>query len=172
MWPPLDEWTKTEQKLFDAVQSRKGSVSAGVDGWRTPEVKALPLRAFSPWARLWNAIETQQMTFPECLKQARLVMLPKPDAKSAQPIHRRLISLLNIFCLAYSRARFVDTIPYREQRFLKRLLGEFQEGKALAFRTRLLLPVKILLSRNTPFVVSKLIVRSFSTEWCQELSSH
>lgn len=113
----------TEQKLFDAVQSRKGSASAGVDGWRTAEVKALPLRAFTPWARLWNSIEAQQMNFPECLKQARLVMLPKPDAKSAQPIHRRLISLLNIFYLAYSRARFVDTIPWQKVTFPKQVVG-------------------------------------------------
>ena len=113
----------TEQKLFDAVQSRKGAASAGVDGWRTSEVKALPLRAFTPWAKLWNAIESQQMTFPNCLKQARLVMFPKPDAKSAQPIHRRLISLLNIFYLAYSRARFVDTIEWQKATFPKTVVG-------------------------------------------------
>ena len=113
----------TEQKLFDAVQDRKSGASAGIDGWRTQEVKALPLRAFTPWAKLWNAIESQQMQFPRCLKQARLVMLPKPDAKSAQPIHRRLISLLNIFYLAYSRARFVDTISWQLKTFPKTVVG-------------------------------------------------
>ena len=55
----------------------------GVDGWRTAELQALPAIVFAPWVRMWNEIEDGSFRLPAIFQCARLVMLPKPDAKSS-----------------------------------------------------------------------------------------
>jgi hypothetical protein len=57
--------------------------SPGVDGWRTAELQALPAIVFAPWVRMWNEIEDGSFRLPAIFQCARLVMLPKPDAKSS-----------------------------------------------------------------------------------------
>ena len=113
----------TESELKNAPQQRKYTASPGMDGWRTDELHALPAIAFRPWAQLWNGIESGHFEVPKIFKCARLVMLPKPDAKNHQPISRRLISLLSAQYLAYSRARFRCTIPWQLKTFPDNLTG-------------------------------------------------
>ena len=113
----------SEADLKEASRQRKVSAAPGMDGWRTDEVHALPTQAFRPWAQLWNGIENGTFTMPSIFKCARLVMLPKPDAKNHEPISRRLISLLSVHYLAYSRARFRATIPWQLKTFPDNLTG-------------------------------------------------
>ena len=68
-------------------------------------------------------VENGRFDVPKIFKCARLVMLPKPDAKNHQPISRRLISLLSAHYLAYSRARFRVTIPWQLKTFPDNLTG-------------------------------------------------
>eukprot|EP00438_Fugacium_kawagutii_P029561 Skav216033 [mRNA] locus=scaffold2403:24889:31312:+ [translate_table: standard] len=100
--PPL-----CEDDLRNSILDRKREAAAGVDGWRTVELQALPWRCFTPWVMLWTGIEDGRFQMPGVFKIAKLVMLPKPEAKTLQPIHKRLISLLNIHYLAWARSRFM-----------------------------------------------------------------
>lgn len=113
----------TPRKLFDAVAQRKSSARAGVDGWRTSEFQSLPVDAFIPWAMLWNLVENHEWDVPSVCKIARLVILPKPNAKSSQPIHQRLIALLCVPYVAYSKARFTECIPLQLAVFPKNVRG-------------------------------------------------
>ncbi len=113
----------TENDLKEASQQRKVTAAPGMDGWRTDEMHALPTQAFRPWAQLWNDIEAGKLYIPRIFKCARLVMLPKPDAKNHEPISRRLISLLSAQYLAYSRARFRASIPWQLKTFPDNLTG-------------------------------------------------
>ena len=106
-WEPA-----TPLKLFNAIQSRKTTASGGIDGWRTDEMKLLTQINFVPWAILWNRIEEGVWTVPKTLQIARLVMLPKPGAKTQQPIDFRLIALLSIPYLLWSKVRFHDLTPW------------------------------------------------------------
>ena len=120
----------TPRKLFEAVAQRKRSASAGVDGWRTCEFQALPLEAYFPWAMLWNFVENYDWDVPSVCKIARLVILPKPSAKSSQPIHQRLIALLCVPYLAYSKARFTECIPWQLAVFPKNVCGGISGRKS------------------------------------------
>ena len=120
----------TPEELQAAAGQRKTTAAAGIDGWRTDEIQALPTDAFLPWALLWNAVEQGILPMPKIFRVARLVMLPKPDAKNHEPISRRLISLLSVQYLAYSRARFQASIPWQLKTFPKNLCGAVQGRQA------------------------------------------
>ena len=120
----------TPEELQSAARQRKSSAAAGIDGWRTDEIQALPVSAFLPWAVLWNAVEQGILPMPQIFRCARLVMLPKPDAKNHEPISRRLISLLSVYYLAYSKARFQSTIEWQAKTFPKNLCGAVPGRKA------------------------------------------
>ena len=98
----------TPDELYAAAQQRKASAAAGIDGWRTDEIQALPVSAFLPWAVLWNSIEQGIFPMPEIFRCARLVMLP---------------SLLSVQYLANSKARFQSSIPWQLKTFPKNLCG-------------------------------------------------
>ena len=104
--------------------------SAGMDGWRTPEFQSLPLEASVPWALLWNKFENSSWDIPSCFKLARLAILPKPQAKTAQPIHQRLIALLCVPYLAYSKARFTASTPWQLDVFPSNVCGGVSGRKA------------------------------------------
>ena len=110
-------------EFYQAVQSRKQAAAAGIDGWRTDELQALPANAFVPWIWLWRKIEDQQFEIPRIFRCARVVMLPKPEAKNQQPLSKRLITLLSPLYLAYTKIRFQQSIPWQKQIFPKNLCG-------------------------------------------------
>ena len=120
----------TPEDLQTAAGQRKTTAAAGIDGWRTDEIQALPTNAFLPWALLWNAVEQGILPMPRIFRVARLVMLPKPDAKNHEPISRRLISLLSVQYLAYSKARFQASISWQLKTFPKNLCGAVKGRQA------------------------------------------
>ena len=120
----------TCEDLYLAVQARKSDASAGIDGWRTREFQALRRSAFFPWVMLWDKIERDVFQLPQLLKVARLAMIPKPEAKSMQPIDQRLITLLSIPYLAWSRARFSHSTVWQSKVFPSNLCGGIQKRKA------------------------------------------
>lgn len=74
--PPIDE-----HQLCHQAARRRPDAAAGLDGWQTHEIQALPPSAFRPVARLFNQIEAGCMEFPTVLTQVRsitrmAVMLP------------------------------------------------------------------------------------------------
>ncbi len=146
----------TPEQLFQAVAERKKSASAGMDGWRTPEFQALPVEAFVPWAILWNRIENSSWHFPSCFKLARLIIIPKPCAKTAQPIHQRLIALLCIPYLAYSKARFNASIPWQLRVFPSNVCGGIAGRKASDISQTLAIANEVSIVTKQPLVGIKL----------------
>ena len=146
----------TPEQLFQAVADRKKSASAGMDGWRTPEFQSLPVEAFVPWAILWNQIENSDWDVPSCFKLARLVIIPKPLAKTAQPIHQRLIALLCIPYLAYSKARFTASIPWQLSVFPPNVCGGVAGRKASDISHALAMANEVSLVNKEPLVGIKL----------------
>ena len=119
----------TASQLSQVAQHRDAKAAGGFDGWRSSEIKALPALAFEPWQMLWNHIEKDGRTLPDIFHTARLVMIPKAEAKSFSPIHRRLISLLSIPYLLYSKARFLDTLEWQSLTFPQSMCGGIQNRK-------------------------------------------
>ena len=99
--PPI-----TELQLWEQAAHRKPDAAAGLDGWHTREVQALPPAAFRPVAALFNGIEAGSAEFPEILAQVRMIILNK-DGSDA-PLSKRLISLQSIFTLLYTGLRFTQ----------------------------------------------------------------
>ncbi|CAL1136262.1 unnamed protein product [Cladocopium goreaui] len=120
----------TDECLKSAVDKRKQTASPGVDGWRTAELQALPAIAFAPWARLWNKIEDGSFRLPTIFQCARLVMLPKPDAKSLMPIGKRLITLMRVPYIMWSKARFDHLQEWQQKVFPPTLCGGIQGRQA------------------------------------------
>lgn len=123
-WEPI-----TRLKLFEAMQSRKSSASGGIDGWRTSEMKILTQINFIPWAIMWNKIEEGVWNIPQSLQIARMVMIPKPGAKTQQPIDFRLIALLSIPYLLWSKVRFQDLTPWMLDVFPPEIYGGLKGKK-------------------------------------------
>ena len=117
------------QDFYQAIQSRKRCAAAGIDGWRTDELQSLPPIAFTPWTWLWRKIETKTFGIPKIFQCARVVMLPKPDAKNHQPLGKRLITLLSPLYLAYSKTRFQQSISWQMQIFPENLCGGVAKRK-------------------------------------------
>lgn len=83
--PPI-----TEDQLWKQAARRRPDAAAGLDGWQTREVRALPPAAFRPIAELFNGIEAGSLEFPTILTQVRMAIHNK-DGSDA-PLSKRLIS--------------------------------------------------------------------------------
>lgn len=109
--------------LFDAIQARKATAAPGIDGWRTSEFQLLVPLNFLPWATLWSKVENGEWEIPTIFQVARLVMLPKAGASSLTPGDKRLITLLSLPYLVWSKARFSHLQAWQEQILPKQLSG-------------------------------------------------
>ena len=153
----------TPEDLQTAAGQRKTTAAAGIDGWRTDEIQALPTNAFLPWALLWNAVEQGILPIPRIFRVARLVMLPKPDAKNHEPISRRLISLLSVQYLAYSKARFQASISWQLQTFPKNLCGAVKGRQASDVSHSLAISNELAIANGQEELALNSIVQSVST---------
>ena len=111
VWPYIHDKGKsielppiTEDQLWKQAAKRRPDAAAGLDGWQTREVQALPPVAFRPVATLFNQIEAGSEEFPTILTQVRMVIHNK-DGSDA-PLSKRLISLQSVFTLIYTGLRF------------------------------------------------------------------
>ena len=120
----------TDECLKNAVDKRKHNASPGVDGWRIAELQALPAIPFAPWARMWNKIEDGSFCLPAIFQCARLVMLPKPDAKSLMPIDKRPCTLMCIPYITWSKARFDHLQEWQQKVFPSTLCSGIQGRQA------------------------------------------
>ena len=114
--PPI-----TARQLWEQALRRKPEAAAGLDGWRTREVQALPLAAFQPVADLFNDIEAGSSEFPVILTQVRVIILNK-DGSDA-PLAKRLIALQSIFTLLYTGLRFLQLQSWQQQIMPSQLKG-------------------------------------------------
>ena len=105
---------------------------------------------------LWNFVENNEWDVPSICKIARLVILPKPNAKSSQPIHQRLIALLCIPYLAYSKARFTECIPWQLAVFPENVCGGISGRKASDITHTLAMESELSISTGEAIIGIKL----------------
>ena len=119
IWPYLHDKRReirlpaiTAHQLWEQAAKRRPDAAAGLDGWRTREVQALPPCAFQPVAALFNDIEAGRSEFPGILTQVRMVIHNK-DGSDA-PLSKRLISLQSVFTLLYTGLRFAQLQQWQQ----------------------------------------------------------
>ena len=111
-WPYIQESrqvasipTLTGSDLRAQALRRKIDAAPGLDGWRTPEMKMLPVAVYDVAASYFQKVEQGVRQLPECLVLARQIIL---DKKGDAPLQKRLISLLPIFFCATHHFDFVN----------------------------------------------------------------
>ena len=161
--PLLDEMAKPCSledikpfQLHKAIQSRPNEAAGGVDGWRTTELKSLPAKCFISWAKIWNMIEIGKWSLPQVFQIARLTMLPKPGAKTMQPIDRRLINLLNIHYLLWSKVRFQHLTKWQQEVFPRTVCGGVKGRQTSDIAHHIGVANELAISTNTPVVGVKI----------------
>ena len=92
------------EDLAASVARRSPDSSAGLDGWRAAELRALPVPVFRLLAYLFQQVELGRWPMPRIFGTARLAVLDKGAGPS--PLSKRLIAVLPICYLAWSSARF------------------------------------------------------------------
>ena len=128
VWPYIHDKGKaiqlppiTEGQLWRQAAKRRPDAAAGLDGWQTREVQALPPVAFRPVAALFNSIEAGSDEFPTILTQVRMVIHNK-DGSDA-PLAKRLISLQSVFMLLYTGLRFSQLQQWQQDVMPSQLKG-------------------------------------------------
>ena len=128
VWPYIHDKGKaiklpliTEDQLWRQAAKRRPDAAAGLDGWQTREVQALPPVAFRPVAALFNSIEAGSAEFPTILTQVRMVIHNK-DGSDA-PLAKRLISLQSAFTLLYTGLRFLQLQQWQQEVMPPQLKG-------------------------------------------------
>jgi len=143
-------------QLFEAIKSRPNETAGGVDGWRTTELKALPVKCYYPWAIIWNQIEKGFWELPQIFQIARLTMLPKPGAKTLQPIDRRLINLMNIHYLLWSKVRFQHLSKWQTEVFPASVCGGVKGRQTSDIAHNIAVRTELALATNDPVVGVKI----------------
>ena len=110
----------TGEALRKQALRRKIDAAPGLDGWRTVEVKMLPVAVFDVVASYFAKVETGARQLPECLVLARQIIL---DKKGDTPLQKRLISLLPIFLLCYTSLRYRQLQQWQQNQMPPQLFG-------------------------------------------------
>ena len=114
----------TGQHLREKLRAAKNTRATALDGWRIPELKALPISFFDLVAQLFNLVE-EGAPWPDLCCQAVISTIPKvansepADQPGGQQIagealnNRPITNLSPLYC-AYSGARFKHMASWRE----------------------------------------------------------
>ena len=161
VWPQIhnvnvqcEEIPLTPEILHSTVQSRAPLAAPGLDGWRTTEVQALPVKAMLPICQCFAMIENTTCHMPAALSTAKQMILNK-SGKST-PLNKRLITLLPVFLLAYTGSRFKQLQKWQEQIMPPQIYGAIQGRKMSAVHTGLRLAIDDANAEQKPLVGIKL----------------
>ena len=105
---------------------------------------------------LWRKVESGCWKVPAVFKTARLVMLPKPGAKSLEPLQRRLITLLPIHYLAWSSARFQALQKWQLATFPTSLVGGVAGRKTSDAAHHIAIHTELAIANKQPWCGLKL----------------
>ena len=140
-WPYIQESrqvasipTLTGDDLRAQALRRKIDAAPGLDGWRTPEMKILPVAVYDVAASYFQKVEQGVRKLPECLVLARQIIL---DKKGDAPLQKRLISLLPIFLLCYTSLRFRQLQSWQMQQLPQQLFGGIKSRRMSQLQTQL-----------------------------------
>ena len=100
----IDAPSLEAEDLFETIQRRKQLAAPGLDGWRTAELQKLPIAVYRPIASYFLALEENAESLAETLVRAKQIILNKNGL--ADPLQKRLITVLPALALAYTGTRF------------------------------------------------------------------
>ena len=161
IWPYIDEVRQQTEvpelsglMLRKQILCRKVNAAAGLDGWRTVEALSLPTFVYDKIATFFRGIEDGSRKMPKQLAMAKQVLLNKNGLDD--PMQKRIISLLPIFLLAYTGARFKQLQKWQQAVFPTELKGGIK-GRGLGeIPANLRLCIDVAKEDNHPVVGIKL----------------
>ena len=161
IWPyicnechPIELPAVTAKDLFDTVQRRNPLAAPGLDGWRTSDVQAIPIAAYEPIAAFFNDLAATEHDIPAVLTTAKQMVLNKNG--SAEPMRKRLITVLPIFLLAYSGTRFAQLKHWQQIAMPSQLQAGIQGRQMSTVSNMMKLHVDIAHATDDPIVGVKL----------------
>ena len=93
---------------LDRTSTRR---AAGLDGWRTAELKALPLLLLAMLAALLNVVEATG-TWPDALLRTLVALIPKGEG--SDPLQQRPISIASTVYRLWAGVRLQDAMRWQE----------------------------------------------------------
>ena len=142
------------EMLRRQAMKRKIDAAPGIDGWRTSEIKMLPLQVFEVAAKFLADVEVNRRQLPKILCSVRQVILDKGGSDT--PLQKRLISLLPIFMVTYTSLRFKQLANWQATVMPKNLFGGIKGRKISHLQTDLKLKLDCARTENQKIVGIKL----------------
>ena len=140
--------------LFDTVHRRNPLAAPGLDGWRTTDIQKLPVRAFAPIADFLNQLEACNEDIPGILTKAKQMVLNKNG--SAEPMQKRLITVLPVFLLMYSGTRFHQLRSWQQKAMPHQLHGGIQNRQMSTISNTLRVHIDTAHANDEPLLGMKL----------------
>ena len=130
------------------VAKRRIDASAGLDGWRTPEMQVLPEKIYDLVAAFFQSVEAGIRNLPSILTSARQTLLDK--CGDDNPMQKRIISILPIFMLSYTSLRFAQLQSWQTQVMPKTLFGGIKTRKMSQLQTQFKLALDKSVADGSP----------------------
>ena len=148
--PPL-----TADALAQTIAARNPDAAAGLDGWRTTDLQALPIKCLEVIAKFFQSVEDDcGGDLPTVLVCAKQAILNK--AGPASPINKRLITILSPMLLAYTGTRFRQLQTWQAKVMHPSLFGGIQGRSMTSISNGLRLDIDSAQASNQHLIGIKL----------------
>ena len=147
--PPL-----TGEMIQRQILSRKKHAAAGLDGWRTLELRNFPIAILNQIAAYFGEVESGKRSMPTILGVAKQVILDKNGEDT--PLQKRLISILPALVLSYTSIRYQQLQQWQSKVMPAQLHGGISGRRMSDISNSLQLQVDIARQSNIPIVGLKL----------------
>ena len=161
IWPVIQKNRKpTSVPFLDGASLKKQAMkrrldaAPGIDGWRTAEIRMLPIRVFDIAASFFRDVEVGKRQLPEILCSVRQVILDKGGNDT--PLQKRLISLLPIFMVTYTSLRYRQLANWQAEVMPENLFGGIKGRKLSHLQTGFKLKLDNARSTNSQMIGIKL----------------
>ena len=119
---PIELPELTGELMKAQILKRRVNAAPGLDGWRTVECQTLPLTFYRAVAKFFNQVEQGLRKLPQCLTNAKQVVLDKPMCDD-HPLQKRILTILPVLLLCYTSLRFAQLQVWQTQTLPKELYG-------------------------------------------------
>ncbi len=106
--------------LRKALQHMHNTRSCGLDGWRVPEARRLPIFLLDKLVVLFEAVEGGA-PWPDCMVHIPCPCLSKGDGHG--PLDLRRLGITSVMYGAWAKSRYVQVQPTRDRWELNRMFG-------------------------------------------------
>ena len=161
IWPYIphehdafEEPQLTAEALFATIQKRKAVAAPGLDGWRTSDLQKLPIAAFTPVAEYFHELERNSESLAQTLVCAKQIILNKNGL--ADPLQKRLITVLPAFILSYTGTRFRQLQEWQSKALPSSIFGAVSGRNMSTIANSIRLDIDHYSSNNDSIVGLKL----------------